>query len=290
MLRSLVLVGCLLGAPAVSLAAEYDTAAILAAARAADDAYQRHVEELATHLKSADQPTRAEAMLVIGHLEDRTLVPMLLPFLEITSEPADAISAAMALGHIGDSAATPPLRDLLARARDAQEREAALNALEQIKATNAIDYSSKVKDSDPPINGSALTNLGTLAHAPAVDVLAWGLVHDRRQVIRRMCAIGIGRIGDRNQGPNLQDALGDADPGVRRYAAEALVKLDYKPAIPYLLMALEGNAAGAYIDRCLRMLSGQDFGFDWRANEMARKEAVERGFRWWTDHAAELSR
>jgi hypothetical protein len=36
------------------------------------------------------------------------------------------------------------------------------------------------------------------------------------------------------------------------------------------------------------MLSGQDFGFDWRANEMARKEAVERGFKWWTDHAPDL--
>jgi HEAT repeat protein len=49
---------------------------------------------------------------------------------------------------------------------------------------------------------------------------------------------------------------------VRRYAAEALAKLDYKPAVADLLMALEANVAGVHIVRALRALTGEDFGFD----------------------------
>jgi HEAT repeat protein len=288
MLRSLLLVGCLACAPALASAVEFDDNAILAAARAADETYQHHLDELVAQLKSGDPATRDAAIGFIGRLDDPNTIPLLLPFIKLGVADEDQLAAAIALGHLGNVAAAPGLRDLIANSKNNEVRTAAMNALEQMKADLPGDYMPRVKDSEPAISSSSLTNLGTIVHQPAGDVLAWGMAHDRRQVVRRMCAIGIGKLGDRNQGINLVDALGDADPGVRRYAAEAMVKLNYTPGIPYLLLALEGNAAGAYLNRCLVMLSGQDFGFDWRANEMARKEAVERGFKWWTDHAPEL--
>jgi HEAT repeat protein len=293
MLRSLLLgaglVGCLACAPALAAAEGYDDAAILAAARFADDLYRHHLGELTAQLRSPDSAARIAAIAFVARLDDPETVPLLLPFLRLGNDDDEQIAAIMALGHLHTLAAAPGMRELIASSKNPLVRTAAINALAQIQADQAGDYMPKVKDPEPAISGASLTNLGTLAHQPAADVLAWGMAHDRRQVYRRMCAIGLGRIGDRNQGPNLVDALGDADPGVRRYAAEAMVKLDYKPGIPYLLLALEGNAAGAYLNRCLIMLSGQDFGFDWRANERARREAVERGFKWWTDHAPELA-
>jgi HEAT repeat protein len=266
-----------------------DSVTVLAAARAADDLYQRHLEELRVKLGSGDENERIATIATIGRLQDPTLVPALLPFLEGAVRSSRELAAAChALGHLGDTASAPALRSLIQANADPEVRLAALNALEQIKATIAADYMGRAKDPELDLTGIADTNLGTLAHEPAAAILAKGLLSDPRPLIRQMCAIGLGRLGDRSNGPNLQDALGDANPGVRRYAAEALVKLNYTPSIPYLLMALEGNSAGQYLNRCLMLLSGQDFGFDYRDSELKRRNAVERGFAWWADHAAEL--
>ncbi|MBA3707505.1 MAG: HEAT repeat domain-containing protein [Planctomycetes bacterium] len=285
----LLLIACIAGGCA--WCEDLDEAKILAAARVADDLYQRHFEELAAILQSADEGRRIEAIGDLGRLDDPMAVAQLLPFLDAGNHSAaELVAGCHALGHLANTAAVPGLRVLLSNHGDAEVRIAALNALDVIKATASRDYMPKTKDVDPPINGSALTNLGTIAHAPAADTLARALIHDSRPLVRQMCAIGLGRIGDKTQGPNLQDALSDADTGVRRYAAEALVKLNYTASVPYLLMALEGNIAGQHIDRCVRILTGQDFGFDYRDNELKRRDAVERGFKWWTDHAAELAR
>jgi HEAT repeat protein len=270
---------------------ELDAAKILAAARAADDLYQRHYQELTAKLGSGIEADRLQAIGDLGRLDDPQAVIPLLPFLDAGNHSApELIAATFALGHLANSAAIPGLRNLLQNHNDPEVRLAALNALDVIKATASRDYMPKTKDPEPALNGSAMTNLGTIAHAPAADTLARALARDSRPLIRQMCAIGLGRIGDKTQASVLQDALSDADPGVRRYAAEALVKLNYTPCVPYLLMALEGNISGQYIDRCLRILTGQDFGFDYRDNDLKRKEAVERGFKWWTDHAADLAR
>ncbi len=270
-------------------AAQLDEATVIGAARAANEIYQRHLALLIVRLRSQDLGERVAAITAIGMLVDPATIPLLTPSLESARDPQEQCAAAIALGHIGDQLAVAPLKALLDKAPEGAAREASLNALNQLKAMAVPDYLAHTKDADPVLTGAALTDLGTLRADKATDILASGLAHDRRQIVRRMCAIGLGLIGDRNQGIVLLDALGDADPGVRRYAAEALVKLNYTPAVPYLLMALEGNVAGAYMNRCLMLMTSQDFGFDWRASDMARSAAVEKGFRWWTDHAAELS-
>ncbi|MBA2480840.1 MAG: HEAT repeat domain-containing protein [Planctomycetes bacterium] len=288
----LLLIACLgfaCGGEAVG--EEFDEAKVLAAARAADDLYQRHLEELTAKLRSGVEADRLQAIADLGRLDDPKAIIPLLPFIDAGNHSSgELIAGATALGHLADTSAVPGLRQLLQNHNDPEVRLAALNALDVIKATASRDYMPKTKDVEPSINGSAMTNLGTLAHAPAADTLARALARDSRPLVRQMCAIGLGRIGDKSQVTVLQDALSDADPGVRRYAAEALVKLNSISSVPYLLMALEGNVAGQHIDRCMRILTGQDFGFDYRDNELKRREAVERGFRWWTDHAADLAR
>jgi len=128
-----------------------------------------------------------------------------------------------------------------------------------------------------------------LKHAEAAPILISALRYDPRAHVRRMAAISLGKLGDRANAPTLMDALCDADPGVRRYSAESLVQLGAVESIPNLLMALEANVAPSHINRCLKILSGQDFGFDPRGNVLDRTTAIERGYEWWSLNAKNLA-
>jgi HEAT repeat protein len=146
----------------------------------------------------------------------------------------------------------------------------------------------RADDERTATRASSLTNLGTVKHEEALNVLTKGMVNDHDPHIRRMCAIGLGKLGNKESAGVLIDGLCDADPGVRRYCAESLVRLDHKQAIPSLLMAMEANVAGDYLNRAVMTLSGQDFGFDATANSLARANAIESGFSWWALNASTL--
>ncbi len=275
-------------APAAGGAAHIDDDHILAAARAADLFYQQHFERLIDLLGDKDPATVIAAIRALGALHDPAATPFLMPRMQASTNGPDILCAAMqAISSQGAENALPMLRALLKNG-DATVRVTALNTLSRIKAVDANDYKSRSEDPSAPLRASARTDLGTLAIADAAPILAKGLAGDHPAHIRRMCAIGLGNLGDKTQAPVLTDALSDGDDGVRRYAAEALVKLDYKPAIPVLLMALEANVAGAHLARCLTILSGQDFGFDPRADQLKREAAIERGFAWWGVNAKDL--
>lgn len=263
-------------------------AEVLAAARAADQYYQRQVQRLLDVLKSPDEATRIEAISHLGHLRDPALVPYLLPWLQASNRsPAELIAATCALPTDGGQAGIPALKNLL-KNEDASVRVAAMNALTRLESLANADYLARANDPEMSIRGSSVTNLGVLSVADAAPILLKHLALDGKPHVRRMCAISLGLLGDRAHGPALADALTDSNPGVRRYAAEALVKLNYTPAIPNLLMALEANVAGDHIARCLTVMTMQDFGFNARANPLARHEAIEKGFAWWTANAKEL--
>jgi HEAT repeat protein len=263
-------------------------AEVLAAARAADHFYQRRVARLLDVLKSPDEASRVEAISHLGHLRDPALVPYLLPWLQAsTRSPAELIAATCALPSDGGQAGIPAVKNLL-KHEDAGVRVAAMNALTRLESLANADYLARANDPEMSIRGSSVTNLGVLSVADAAPILLKHLALDGKPHVRRMCAVSLGLLGDRAHGPALADALTDSNPGVRRYAAEALVKLGYTPAIPNLLMALEANVAGDHIARCLRLMTMQDFGFNARANTLARQEAIEKGFAWWTANAKEL--
>jgi HEAT repeat protein len=263
-------------------------AEVLAAARAADFFYQRKVQRLLSLLNSPNEAERVEAISYIGHLRDPALVPNLLPWLQASNRsPAELIAATCALPSDGGQAGIPALKNLL-KNDDAGVRVAAMNALTRLESIASADYVARATDTETAIRGSSASNLGVLAVTDAAPILLKHLALDGKPHVRRMCAISLGLLGDRANGPALTDALTDSNAGVRRYAAEALVKLNYTPAIPNLLMAMEGNVAGDHIARCLTLMTMQDFGFSSRANPLARTEAIEKGFAWWTANAKEL--
>jgi HEAT repeat protein len=263
---------------------------LLAAARAVDDIYQSRIARLIDQLADADEQHRLQALSLIGRLYDPALVPYLLPFLQSSKRsPAELIAAASALPPVGSEPATPLLKNLL-KHPEPSVRVNAMNALTRLQAIGSDDYKARANDASGAIRGSSDANLGRLAVADAAPILLKAMAFDERPHVRRMCAISLGLLGDKAHAPALTDALADGNPGVRRYAAEALVKLDYKPAIPHLLMALEANVAGDHLNRSLKLLSGQDFGFDSRANPLARTAAIEKGFKWWTENSKELNK
>lgn len=263
-------------------------AEVLAAARAADFFYQRKVQRLLSLLTSPIEAERVEAISYIGHLRDPALVPNLLPWLQASNRtPAELVATTCAIPTDGGQAAIPALKNLL-KNDDASVRVAAMNALTRLHSIASADYVSRASDKETAIRGSSAANLGVLAVADAAPILLKHLALDGKPHVRRMCAVSLGLLGDRAHGPALADALTDSNPGVRRYAAEALVKLNYTPAVPNLLMAMEGNVAGDHIARCLQLMTMQDFGFSSRSNPLARTEAIEKGFVWWTANAKEL--
>ncbi len=286
---ALLLAGPVGHAEDVAAATGNSDSQLLSAARAASYIYQYKLRSLIGMLASADAATRLQALSDIGHLNDPAVVPVLLPWLQASNRSsAEIIAAASALNVSGAEAAVPVLHGLL-KHPDHEVRATAMNVLTSIAKIQPNDYKARSDDSDDIIRGSSMTELGTLAQSDAAALLVKGLAKDVRPHIRRMCAIGLGNLGDKALGPNLTDALCDADAGVRRYAAEALVKLNYTSSIPSLLMALEANVAGSHINRCLMLMTKADFGFDPRADALSRDQAIEKGFQWWTAHAQDLN-
>jgi HEAT repeat protein len=275
---------------------------LLAAARVASIAYQNHIQTLtaalsastisastisASTISASTQKTRSEALRTLGELHDPQAVLSILTFLEQPEHSReDLLAAALALGTAGEPSAISALHKLTVNGNE-DVRLAAYNALGSLNRASAADHAQRAKDSDEIPHLAALTNLGTLKQADAAPLLIAGLERHPRAVVRRMCAIGLGKIGDKANGPMLQNALSDPDPGVRRYAAEAIASLGYRPAIPFLLFALEANIAGNDLSKVITHMTGQNFGFDSSADTLRRTAAIERGFAWWTAHSAD---
>jgi HEAT repeat protein len=271
-------------APAVA-----SDAKLLEAARAADIFYQQQVDRLVAMLSDDNVAVRIKAIGHIGNLQDPSLIVYLLPWMQASNRSPDEINAAInALPNEGAQPAIPVLKGLL-KNDDATIRVNAMNSLTRLQSIDSSDYTARAKDDVNAIRGSSLTNLGVMKIADAAAVLTKGLASDGQPHIRRMCAISLGLLGDPINGPALTDALTDSNPGVRRYAAEALVKINYTRAIPHLLMAMEANVAGDHIARCLTLMTKQDFGFHSHDNAITRNEAVEKGFTWWTANSKELN-
>ncbi len=263
---------------------------VLAAARAANSFYQRRVESLVAALASEDEAVRIDAIRRMGYLQDPELTGKLLPWLQASNRSsAELITAITALTDTGTAIASTALRKLLNH-EDPKVRVNAMNGLTRAKQINKADYLTHAGDSEGALRGSSDANLGLMQVEDAAPILLHNLALDGNPHVRRMCAIALGQIGNREHGPALANALTDANAGVRRYAAEALVKINYTPAIPHMLMAMEANVAGDHIARSLRLMTQQDFGFSSRANPLARQEAIEKGFAWWNQNAKDLNR
>ncbi len=271
---------------AVSALTAIEEAQVLAAARAASVEYQIRLGTLSAGLEAPSEEQRIDSVRALGELRDPRTIPLLVPWvLQAKRTPAEQIAGITVLGRLGFQTPVPQLRSF-ASSDEPAVRQAAVAALHQIGAIGAGDWMLRAKEDDDTLRLNALASLGHLSHAEAAEALILGLGH-HKSLVRQAACIGLGRLGDKTHGEKLKIALTDADPMVRRYAAEAIAKLDYKAAVPDLLMALEANVAGAYVVRALRVLTGEDFGFDPSDPLLRRQEAIERGFAWSTANPAQ---
>jgi len=283
-------VAALVVTPSLPAAEELDTEEILAAARKASTRYQRHVAELLRDLAAGTQEERVQTIRSFARLQEPRAVPVLVPLLDADVHNPEVVkAAALALADLGAQEAVAGL-NTLAQRREEDLRLTALNALGQLRRLGPMDYRRAAAAEKESVRATGVIRIGEEAIEDAGDLLVRALAEDSRKHIRRMAAISLGDLGNAAYGPQLADALTDPDPLVRRYAAQSLARLDYRQAIPHLLMALEANIASGPINRSLMILSGEDFGFHPHANVLERQEAVRKGFAWWTEHAEEIGR
>jgi HEAT repeat protein len=257
----------------------------LAAVRIANSSYQRQLTHIHEMLRSEDPEAQSVAFATIARLRDPETIPWLVPLLDPdVMTIATVEQAILTASKLRATSLVPQLRKLMDHERESI-RLAALNALAQMERLGKFDYLKKAQSDNTNVEAMAITELGIERVEEALEVLAANLQRDRRDHVRRMACISLTRLGLPEVGQHLINALTDRDPVVRRYAAEGLAQLDYKPAIPYLMFALEANIAGRHINRALTDLTGHDFDFDASANIVERTEAVNRCFEWWSHNA-----
>lgn len=259
---------------------------LLAAVRSANRAYQLRLNAIRAELDSGDQARRVEAMSILGQKQDPSTIAWIIPYLDRDLYQPPTLKAAVhSLAQLGASNAEEPIR-LLLRHDDARVRAAAINALDILEQLASRDHTQAITAQSEALRGMGATRLGILADRDAFQVLAEALRRDSSTHVRRMAAISIARLGG-EAGRELIDALTDRDPLVRRYAAEGLTRLNYGPAIPYLIFALEADISSVHIIAAIRHLTGgEDFGFVVGGNVLERTRAVDRGFEWWTRNRA----
>lgn len=144
-------------------------------------------------LSSGTPEERAEAIKYLGENAYAPAVPMLAELLE-NGDPGTRYLAAMALGKIGD------------------EAESAVNSL--LIALRFDDMYLRV----------AVTGTLIAIGRPAVAGLVRALF-DNNAAVRRAAAKALGKIGDRDTIKPLTVALKDGDAGVRKFAEEAINRL-----------------------------------------------------------------
>ncbi len=152
------------------------------------------VEEAFAVLKGSDPTQRARAIEYLGENAYAPAVPMLCELVR-ESDPGTRYLAAMALRKIGD------------------EAESAVPTL--LVALRADDIFLRM----------AITGALIAIGRPSVSGLVRALF-DNNVAVRRASAKALGKIGDRDAMNALRVAAKDSDVGVRRFAQEALARLE----------------------------------------------------------------
>jgi HEAT repeat protein len=139
-------------------------------------------------------------------------------------------AAAEALGNIGDKRAVPYLISALQDKNCYVQAEAA-KALGKIGDKRAVKVLiALIKDKDWPAREAAISALGNIGDKRAVKLLITTLeAKGEIWPIQEAIVEALGKLGDKRAIPSLITALKDKNSWVRKAAAEALDKLDWKP-------------------------------------------------------------
>ncbi|HLL16219.1 MAG TPA: HEAT repeat domain-containing protein [Pyrinomonadaceae bacterium] len=169
-------------------------------------------------LADKDEFVRRETAYALGETRSRTAVEALATALARDREAGVRGAAAVALGQIGDEAATPVLTEAIGR-RIA--RSGFLNRI-TFRRTEENEF----------VRRSAAVALGQMKSRAAVPALMAALANERAgDDVRREAARALGLIGDPAAIPTLRAALATRDPYLSEIASEAIRRLESGKAV-----------------------------------------------------------
>lgn len=232
------------------------------------DALVRHgtatVELLIAQLTAEDLEVRRSAAVALGRIGDSTATPGLINAL---SDESLSVDAANALGQIGDPRAADGLLNLIGNS-DASVRQAAVSALNSL----ALPAMSKriiplLHDSDPNVRESAVKIAGYFGYPDAAGALL-DLSDDSEERVRCAAIEHLPFVEDERVLDVLARAIKRETPTVRAAAARALANLDAPQADSYLIEALADD------DVWVRYFSARALGRRRSADSVATLEKV----------------
>ncbi len=150
-------------------------------------------------------------------------------------KPLPPVDTVVQKAAAGDDAALALLVQYFASPLE-EESLKAFNALVEAKGRSVLILLEALENKDMKVAEPAAGALGNLRDKRAVQPLIKAL--ERPGFPRYVAVWALGEIGDEAAIPVLARSLGDANPGVRKYAVKALVKFGGK-AMPTVLRLLD---------------------------------------------------
>ncbi len=230
----------------------------------------RAIPALITRLDDRDMQTVAATVEALGRLGAQQAVPALCHVVH-RPEPTLKLAAVQVLGRLRDNRATPTLIEALGAYPDPQFLMAAVEALGQLDAPDAIAALSDllhhdsptlrravvralsahstpdtvpglhhaISDPDPQIAHSAATALIALADRDQLVEIVQAArelpLESRRALVEQMYTRGADAV------PALLAAITDSDPAVRRVASQGLAAVGNDAVIEGVLALLRGD-------------------------------------------------
>lgn len=153
------------------------------------------------------------------------------------------VSAAKALGELGDATAVIPLGAAL-NGKDFSVRASAMRALGEIGDATAIDpLLTAMQDPYPPIREEAISALIKIGGPDVIPGLIRAM-EDGNDDVRERAASGLVEIGDSRAKSALIAALKDTSSEVRNNAAAALGRIGGSDVVEHLIAALKDDDKG----------------------------------------------
>ena len=218
---------------------------------------------LMAQLTAEDFEVRRSAAVALGRISDSNATPALVNAL---SDESLAVDAANALGQIGDARAVDGLLDLIG-SEDASARQAAVSALNSLASPpNSKRIIPLLYDPDPNVRESAVKIAGYFGYPQAAGVLV-ELSRDPDEKVRCAAIEHLPYVEDERAFDVLARAMKDETPNVRAAAARALGNMDAAGVVQQLIKGLDDE------DVWVRYFSARALG---RRRSAESVEALER--------------
>ena len=190
---------------------------------------------LMAQLTAEDLEVRRSAAVALGRIGDSNATPALVSAL---SDESLAIDAAQALGQIGDPRAVDGLLDLIG-SEDASIRQAAVSALNSLASPpNSKRIIPLLNDPDPNVRESAVKIAGYFGYPEAAGALV-DLSRDSNERVRWAAIEHLPYVEDKRAFDVLAHAMKDETPNVRAAAARALGNMDAPGVVQQLIKGLD---------------------------------------------------